>query len=122
VSEPRLLIADLAFPESPRWHRNRLWFCDWGAREIIGFDLQGQGKVVVRVESYPFCIDWLLDGRLVVVSGTSLLRSGPDGVLETYADLERIANNNWNDIVVDGRGNAYGHYKEHGHGHGHDRD
>ena len=107
MSEPRLLIADLAFPESPRWHRNRLWFCDWGAREIIGFDLQGQGKVVVRVESYPFCIDWLLDGRLVVVSGTSLLRSGPDGVLETYADLERIANNNWNDIVVDGRGNAY---------------
>jgi sugar lactone lactonase YvrE len=107
VTEPRVLVDNLAFPESPRWHRNRLWFCDWGAQEIIGLDLQGQGKVVVRVESFPFCIDWLPDGRLLVVSGTALWRSEPNGALATYADLERLDDHSWNDIVVDGRGNAY---------------
>jgi Gluconolactonase len=107
VTEPRVLVDNLAFPESPRWHRNRLWFCDWGAREIIGVDLQGQGKVVVRVESFPFCIDWLPDGHLLVVSETTLWRSAPDGSLATYSDLERLDDHNWNDIVVDGRGNAY---------------
>ena len=107
MTEPRVLVDNLAFPESPRWHRNRLWFCDWGAREIIGVDLQGQGKVVVRVESFPFCIDWLPDGHLLVVSETTLWRSAPDGSLSTYSDLERLDDHNWNDIVVDGRGNAY---------------
>jgi len=107
VTEPHVLVDNLAFPESPRWHRNRLWFCDWGAQEIIGLDLQGQGKVVVRVESFPFCIDWLPDGRLLVVSGTSLWRSEPNGALARYADLERLDDHSWNDIVVDGRGNAY---------------
>jgi sugar lactone lactonase YvrE len=107
VTEPRVLVDNLAFPESPRWHRNRLWFCDWGAQEIIGLDLQGQGKVVVRVESFPFCIDWLPDGRLLVVSGTALWRSEPNGALARYADLERLDDHSWNDIVVDGRGNAY---------------
>jgi sugar lactone lactonase YvrE len=107
LTEPRVLVDNLAFPESPRWHRSRLWFCDWGAREIIGVDLQGQGKVVVRVESFPFCIDWLPDGHLLVVSGTTLWQSAPDGSLSTYADLERLDDHSWNDIVVDGRGNTY---------------
>ena len=26
-----VLLTDLAFPESPRWHDGRLWFSDWGA-------------------------------------------------------------------------------------------
>jgi sugar lactone lactonase YvrE len=107
VSKPRLLITNLAFPESPRWHRNRLWFCDWGTQEIIGFDLEGKTKVVVRVNSFPFCIDWLRDGRLLVVAGTSLLRSEANRSLATYADLKGIADHSWNDIVVDGRGNTY---------------
>ncbi|HEX7310350.1 MAG TPA: SMP-30/gluconolactonase/LRE family protein, partial [Gaiellaceae bacterium] len=107
MTEPRVLVDNLAFPESPRWHRNQLWFCDWGAREIIGVDVQGQGKVVVRVESFPFSIDWLPDGHLLVVSGTTLRQSAPGGSLSTYADLERLDGHSWNDIVVDGRGNVY---------------
>jgi sugar lactone lactonase YvrE len=56
----------------------------------------------------PFCIDWLPDGRLLVVSGPEalLLRREPDGSLVTYADLSRLAKG-WNEIVVDGRGNTY---------------
>jgi sugar lactone lactonase YvrE len=54
----------------------------------------------------PLCTDWLPDGRLLVVSSSAgrLLRQEPDGTLVTHADLGRPG---WNDIVVDGRGNAY---------------
>jgi sugar lactone lactonase YvrE len=61
------------------------------------------------VPSFPFCIDWLPDGRLLIVSGGDglLLRREPDGSLVTHADLTGLAQHKWNDIVVDGRGNAY---------------
>jgi len=29
MSEPRLLLSGLGIPESPRWHEDRLWFCNW---------------------------------------------------------------------------------------------
>jgi sugar lactone lactonase YvrE len=55
------------------------------------------------------CIDWLPDGRLLIVSASEglLVRREPDGSLATHADLSRLAGHKWNDIVVDGRGNAY---------------
>src|SRR5262249_11854532 len=55
------------------------------------------------------CFDWLHDGRLLVVSSRDgvLLRAGPDGSMRTHADLTGISNRVWNEIVVDGRGNAY---------------
>jgi sugar lactone lactonase YvrE len=61
------------------------------------------------VPSFPFCIDWLPDGRLLIVSGGKglLLRRERDGSLVTHADLTGLTNHPWNEIVVDGRGNAY---------------
>jgi sugar lactone lactonase YvrE len=61
------------------------------------------------VASFPFCIDWLPDGRLLIVSARdrALLRREPDGTLATHADLSALSEHPWNDIVVDGRGNAY---------------
>ena len=55
------------------------------------------------------CIDWLPDGRLLIVSASDglLLRREPDGSLVTHADLTGLADHPWNEIVVDGRGNAY---------------
>jgi sugar lactone lactonase YvrE len=57
------------------------------------------------------CFDWLPDGRLLVVSGRDgrLLRREADGSLVTHADLHGLAKAGkpWNEIVVDGRGNAY---------------
>ena len=102
-------MAGLAFGESPRWHDGRLWFSDWGAQEVIAVDLHGVSEVVARVESFPFCIDFLPDGRLLVVHSRDrrLLRMEPDGSLVTHSDLSTLALQPWNDIVVDGRGNAY---------------
>jgi sugar lactone lactonase YvrE len=111
MPEPHILMTGLAFPESPRWHEGRLWFSDWLAKEIIAIDPAGQSEVVLRVPftSFPFSIDWLPDGRLLIVSSSDrpLLRQEPDGSLVTHADLSGLSSRGWNEMVVDGRGNAY---------------
>ncbi|MFL5841615.1 MAG: SMP-30/gluconolactonase/LRE family protein [Thermoleophilaceae bacterium] len=113
MTELQTLMTGIAFGESPRWHDDRLWFADWGAQEVVALGLDGAREVTVRVDfpSFPMCIDWLPDGRLLIVSGRDgrLLRREPDGSLATHADLSRIAEKGhpWNEIVVDGRGNAY---------------
>jgi sugar lactone lactonase YvrE len=108
--ETRTLLTGLAMGESPRWHEHRLWFSDWGAQEIIAVDLNGKSEVVLRVPfGLPFSIDWLPDGRLLIVSGREglLLRREFDGSLSTHADLRRLSAKAWNEIVVDARGNVY---------------
>jgi sugar lactone lactonase YvrE len=110
VPEPQVLLAGLAIGESPRWHEDRLWFSNWVAQEIVAVDLEGESEVMARVPTAgPFCIDWLPDGRLLVVAGqeAQLLRGNPDGSLSAHAELGSISERPWNDIVVDGRGNAY---------------
>jgi sugar lactone lactonase YvrE len=109
VPELQTLMTDIMFGESPRWHGDRLWFADWGAQELIAVDLEGNSEVIVRIPSFPFCIDWLPDGRLLIVSARDrlLLRREPDGSLVTHTDLSNLSDHPWNDIVVDGRGNAY---------------
>ena len=109
IPELQTLMTGLAFGESPRWHDDRLWFSDWGAQEVIAVDLEGKSEVITRIQSFPFCIDFLPDGRLLVVSARDqlLLRMEPDGSLVTHADLTSLSDHPWNEIVVDGRGNAY---------------
>jgi sugar lactone lactonase YvrE len=113
MPDPQILITGLAFGESPRWHAGRLWVSDWGAREVVAVDLKGEREVIAQVDfpSFPMCIDWLPDGRLLIVSGRAglLVRREPDGTLVTHADLSGLAEKGhpWNEIVIDGRGNAY---------------
>ena len=108
--QAQVLMSGVAMGESPRWHENRLWFSDWGAQEIVAVDSYGKSEVAVRASfGLPFCIDWLRDGRLLVVSGRQgvVLRRERDGSLVTHADLHGPAGMGWNEIVVDGRGNIY---------------
>jgi sugar lactone lactonase YvrE len=111
LSQLQVLLSGIAFGESPRWHDARLWFSDWGAQEVVAVDLEGTTEVMLAVDfrSFPMCIDFLPDGRLLIVSGREglLLRREADGSLRTYADLSSLSSHPWNDIVVDGRGNAY---------------
>lgn len=109
MTEPHVLLSDIVVGESPRWHGDRLWFADWGAKEIVAVDPSGAREVVVAgVESPTFCFDFLPDGRLLVVSGPAghLLTPGPDGTLVAHTDL-RALGRQWNDIVVDGQGRTY---------------
>src|SRR6516164_3652762 len=112
ASAPKLrtLMTGVAMGESPRWHQQRLWFSDWGAQQIIAVDVDGRNEVAVRVPfALPCCIDWLLDGHLLVVSGREglLMRREHDGSLVTHADLRGLSSEGWNEIVVEGRGNVY---------------
>src|SRR5215207_7918360 len=94
MPELHTLMTDLVVGESPRWHEGRLWFSNWGAQEIIAVDVEGNSDVVTRVPTtIPFSIDWLRDGRLLVVSGPEArrLRREPDGSLVTHADLSGLA-------------------------------
>jgi sugar lactone lactonase YvrE len=111
TTEPHIVLSGLAFGESPRWHDGRLWVADWVAQEILTVDAEGRGEVVLRVpfRSIPMCIDFLPDGRLLVVASNDrkLLRREADGSLVTHADLGGLAPRGWNEVVADGRGNAF---------------
>jgi len=110
MNRPNTLLTGLAVGESPRWHDGRLWFSNWGTQEIVAVDERGDSEVMARVPTtVPFSIDWLPDGRLLVVSGREglLLRREADGSLATHADLSGLSDRRWNEIVVDGRGNVY---------------
>jgi len=113
VAEVHHLLDGLAFGESLRWHQDRLWLADWGAQEVVAVDGEGRPEVMARVDfpAFPMCIDWLPDGRLLIVAARDgrLLRQEPDGSLVTHADLAGLSDRRhpWNEIAVDGRGNAY---------------
>jgi sugar lactone lactonase YvrE len=109
MPELQTLMTGLSLGESPRWHDDRLWFSNWVAQELVAVDLEGSSEVIARMPSFPFSIDWLPDGRLLIVSGREglLLRMEPDGSLVTHADLTDLSRHPWNEIVVDGRGTAY---------------
>lgn len=105
-ARPQVLLSGLAYLESPRWHEDRLWFAHWGTGEIVAVGLDGASEVVGRgPEGFGWSIGWLPDGRLLV-TGEGLLRREPDGSMVPHADLTALAED-WNELVVDGRGNIY---------------
>jgi sugar lactone lactonase YvrE len=107
---PRVLLDGLGFPESTRWRDERAWLCNWGTGEILAAGEDGAVDVMARVatNTLPFSIDWLPDGRLLVVDGPQrkLLVQTPGG-FDVYADLARFGRAPFNELVVDAEGNAY---------------
>jgi len=109
MAEVRTLLTGLVMGESPRWHDDRLWFSDMGAREVVTVDLEGKSEVVARVPNGLTGIGFLPDGRLLIdlMFDGRLLRLEPDGSVVTHADLTGFSRHPWSDMIVDGRGNAY---------------
>jgi sugar lactone lactonase YvrE len=105
-ADARVLLTGRGLLESPRWFGDRLYVSDWSSGEVLALALDGQTEVVARVNSLPLCTAFLPDGRLLIVSSGDgkLMRLDPSGELVVYADLGTPG---WNDIVADGRGNAY---------------
>ena len=98
------LFGGIVMGESVRWHDEHVWFCDWGAGEVIRVD-DGKPTVVERMPGLPFCIDWTPDGDLLILDGPGarLRRAG-----DVWADLSGIGGDHpWNDITVDARGNVF---------------
>jgi sugar lactone lactonase YvrE len=107
--ETTVLFEGLSFGESPRWHDGRLWVCDWGAQRLLTVNADGSAQTVAEVHSFPFCIAWTPDERLLINSAADrAVLTLTDGELVRYADLSGLsANPPNNEIVADGRGNAY---------------
>jgi sugar lactone lactonase YvrE len=107
--QAQVFATDLVIGESARWRDGRLWLSNWGAAELLTFDLQGRRELVTKVPTtIPFSIDWLPSGQLLIVAGPEqrLLRREPDGSLVDHADLTGLPGG-LNEIVVDGRGTIY---------------
>ena len=105
--QPRVLLAGLAMPESPRWHDGRLWFSNWGTRQIVAVSLDGDSDVVEEgPDGLGWATNWLADGRLLI-TGPELIRVEADGSRVRHADLSHISSHGWSEITVDGRGNVY---------------
>jgi len=106
---PAVLVEDVVLGESPRWYDGRLWFCDWGRREVVGVDLDGRRDVLAGTPEHPWTIVWLPDGRMLCTAAgtTELICRQPDGSCYALADLATVSSVGWNELVVDGRGNAY---------------
>jgi sugar lactone lactonase YvrE len=102
-----VLMEGIGLGESPRWHEGRLWFSDWVAHQVIALSPEGEHEVMAEVDAFPFSIDWLPDGTMLITAGQQLLRMDPGGSLGTHVDLSGLSDYGWNEIVVDGRGNTY---------------
>jgi sugar lactone lactonase YvrE len=111
MDETHVLLDGLGFPESTRWRDGRVWLCNWGAGEVLAVTPDGEHDVMARLapQTLPFSIDWLPDGRLLVIDGPQrqLLCEEPDGTLGTLADLAGFGPAPFNELVVDGAGNTY---------------
>jgi sugar lactone lactonase YvrE len=111
MDTPHVLVDGLGIPESTRWRDGRVWLCNWGSGEVLAVTPDGDQEIVAGLptDTLPMSIDWLPDGRLLVVDGPRrrLLGQDPDGVLHTVADLAGFGPAPFNELVVDASGNAY---------------
>lgn len=48
TTEPQTLMTRLTMGESPRWHDGRLWFSNWGAREVVAVDFNGTSEAISK--------------------------------------------------------------------------
>jgi sugar lactone lactonase YvrE len=111
MTEIRLVVDGLGFPESTRWHDGRVWLCNWGAGEVLAVTTDGEREVMARLapQTLPFSIDWLPDGRLLIIDGPQrrLLRQDSEGTLEPVADLSGLSSGPFNELVVNAAGSVY---------------
>src|SRR5690349_1364452 len=107
MTAPRTLLTGLSFGESPRWHDGRLVVSDWGAGDVLAVGEDGSSEVLAHADAFPLCVDFLPDGRMLLVAGMTLLRQEPGGELVPHADLGALWDHGSNDIVVAGNGDAY---------------
>src|SRR5947208_3180036 len=93
-------LSGLAMGESARWHNGRFWCSDWVAGEVLAADLDVVVEVVTRSTSFPFCFDWLPDGRLVVTSTGGLEQLDAAGTLVPFVDMTALMPFGWNEVTV----------------------
>ena len=61
MRDVKMLMDGIVLGECPRWHDGRLWFSDWGGKEMIAVAMDGRHEVIERVDALPFSFDWQPD-------------------------------------------------------------
>src|SRR5436853_607128 len=106
MSEARVVLEGLGFPESTRWHDGRIWLCNWDAAGnayvnagdpgVVLVGLDGSVRVGAEGLAWPNGMALLDDGRTLVVADSHLSQLiaydvAGDGSLSArrvWADLE----------------------------------
>jgi len=106
--EPQTLLADLAFPEGPRWREGWLYFSDMHSNHLMRVNEAGASETLAEFPNMPSGIGWQPDGKMLVVSmkDRAVMRQEGSG-FAPYADLSKVADFHCNDMVVDAKGRAY---------------
>ena len=104
----RTLLADLGFPEGPRWRDGRLWFSDFHDQRVRAVTEGGAVETVLELDDAPSGLGWSPSGELLVVAmhRRALLRVA-DGTTYVVAELGSWVPGPTNDMVVDSSGAAY---------------
>ena len=98
----------LQSPESPRWHQDAFWYCDYAARTVNRM-VPGQApEVVLTMEGTPSALGFMPDDSLIIAGmHQKKLFRYHDGALFVHAEIP-VRDGDWmNDMVVDGDGRAY---------------
>lgn len=108
MSDPRVIVDDLVFPEGLCWHDGELWFSDFGTRRVFSVTPDGDLTERAYIPGQPSGIGFRPDGTALVVSMMDhlLIRLGEDHA-SIEADLTAACIGPANDMIVDGRGRTY---------------
>jgi sugar lactone lactonase YvrE len=103
IMDTSVVVDGLSFPESPRWHEDRLYVSDMGTGQVLGVD-PARGETAVRVERVPgrpSGLAWDEEGCLLVVSMGRMAVYRDDGGerLTPVADLASFTGGWRNDAV-----------------------
>lgn len=72
-------VDGFTFPESLRWHDDRLWLSDFCDRVVLSIGADGRARHELEAPGQPSGLGWLPDGRLLV-RRPSALRVGREGL------------------------------------------
>jgi sugar lactone lactonase YvrE len=98
----------LRFTESPRWHRDKLWFLDIHDHQIKTVDLDGRVETAVELPFTPNGFGFRRDGSLLVGDAFARRVYRWDGTaLQPLADLADITSFCLSDGIVDAQDRMY---------------